>query len=157
MKIRWWREGGKNHSFIIVLFSLLNTSKCRLLFTVLCTSVSMFSAWWHLRDGVSIKTTLRPLVSASELSLTLRFQESWMRLLFGSGFQKTLSGSSVGNVHKIFFDDDDKISQWICSCWPRPHEVSFPFPSHLSWKQMVTQNILLLLKYIPTLISTSLI
>ena len=31
--------------------------------------------------------------------------------------EDSLSGSSVGNVHKIFIDDDDdKISQWICSC-----------------------------------------
>ena len=57
-----------------------------------------------------------------------------------------LSGSPIGSVYKVLINDDDKVSRWICSCWPRPHEVSFLFPSHLSWKQMVNQNILLLIK-----------
>lgn len=57
-----------------------------------------------------------------------------------------LSGSPIGSVYKVLINDDDKVSGWICSCWPRRHEVSFLFPSHLSWKQTVNQNILLLIK-----------
>lgn len=47
---------------------------------------------------------------------------------------------------KVFINDDDKVSKWICSCWPRPHGVSFLFSTHLNRKQMVNQKFSLLIK-----------
>ena len=100
-----------------------------------------FKGWCLCQNHLKTFGVCQWTVSHTEVSGVL--DEVAIRIWFP---EDSLSGNSLGNVHKIFVDDDDKISQWVRSCWSRPHEVSFLFPSHLSWKQMAKQNILLLFR-----------